>query len=265
MPEPMFLDFELAPREKQASAVRLENGIEETEFFPLPEDFNFQAFHLLRVEVDCLWLKISLDENTICFEKSLESFAPQICLLTESSTAAFSGFALTAGFEDLFEDSNLEKRGWRKLSENGEARVADKNLLLTSRDRSETIFYKEISARDFELAVNFRLVETFGENFRFGFCPAFAETAQAEFFSIEKTGGRWILKAGNSGETFALPESYAPDVFHQIRFLKVNDQIVLRLETETLGIISAPTLSTRIALSAQNASVAFDMIRLTVL
>jgi GH43 family beta-xylosidase len=257
--------FQLAPEERQASAVRLEDGAEQSETFALPEDFDFQAFHLLRVEIDCLSLKISLDENTIRFEKILETFAPQISLLTENSTAAFSGFALTKGFEDLFEDPNLEKRGWRKISAGGEARVADENLLLTSRDRNETILGKEITTDDFELAVNVRLVETFGGNFRFGFYPAFEAAAQNAFFSIEKTGENWILKAGDDGETFALPEGFAPDVFHQFRLLKIKDKIVLRLEAETLGVVDAPTLSTAIALFVQNASVAFDMVRLTAL
>jgi GH43 family beta-xylosidase len=256
--------FLLAPDEKRAVAVWVENGVEQIEFFPLAGDFDFQVFHLLRVEVDYLSLKISLDENTIRFKKTLESRAPQISLFSENLPAAFSGFALTGGFEDLFEDSDLEKRGWRKIS-GGEARIEDKNLFITSRDESETILVKEITPGDFELAVNFCLTETFGENFRFGFYPAFVKAAKGALFSIEKTGENWILKAGSSGETFALPESCAPGVFYQIRFLKIRDKIVLQMETETLGVIDAPPPATQIALSVQNASVAFDMVRFTVL
>ncbi|HEX8737065.1 MAG TPA: glycoside hydrolase family 43 protein, partial [Pyrinomonadaceae bacterium] len=164
--------FLLAPNRKQAVAVWTENGGEQSQAFALAADFDFQAFHLLRVEVDYLGLKISLDENTIRFAKILESLAPQISLLSENSPAAFSGFALTSGFEDLFEDEDLEKRGWRRISAGGAARVEDKNLIIASLDESETILGKETSPDDFELALNFRLAETFGENSRLSIYPA---------------------------------------------------------------------------------------------
>ncbi|HEY0051532.1 MAG TPA: glycoside hydrolase family 43 protein [Pyrinomonadaceae bacterium] len=259
--------FQLAPDEKRASAVWFENGVEQIEDFALAEDFDFQAFHLLRVEIDWLWLKVSLDENTVRCVKILENFAPQISLLTERSTAAFSGFALTEGFEDLFEAANFEKRGWRKISANGAARVEDKNLIITSREKNETILCKETAADDFELTVNFRLAEVFDENFRVGFYPAFAENAEKRFFAIEKTGENWILKAAGDGEpqAFRLPKNFSPDVFHQFRFLKIKDKIVLQFEGETLGIVEAPPDSGKIAVSVQNASVVFDMVRFTVL
>lgn len=263
--ETRVADFQLAPDENRARVVWSENGIRQSEAFALAADFDFRAFHLLRVEVDCFSLKISLDENAFRFEKILEAHAPQISLFSENAAAAFSGFALTAGFEDLFEDANFEARGWRKVSASGEARVEDKNLIITSRDDEETFFCKETAAGDFELAVNFRLLEAFGENFRLGFHTAFDETAGRAFFSIEKAGESWILKAGEGGETLALPENFSADVFRQLRFLKIKDKIVLQLETETLGIIDAPPDSGKIALSVRNASVAFDMARFTVL
>ncbi|HEX8249400.1 MAG TPA: family 43 glycosylhydrolase [Pyrinomonadaceae bacterium] len=260
--------FQLSPEERRASAVWFENGVEQIENFALAEDFDFQAFHLLRVEIDCLWLKVRLDENTVRCRKILENFAPQISLLTENSAAAFSGFALTAGFEDLFEDANLEKRGWRKISASGAAHVEDKNLVITARGESETILCKETPSDDFELTLNFRLPETFGENSGLGFYPAFAETAETPFFSMEKSGENWILKAETLDETkeFRLPENFSPDVFHQFRFLKIKNKIVLQFEAETLGTVHAPPSgSGKIALSVRNASAAFDMVRFTVL
>lgn len=254
--------FLFVPEKKQAVAVWLENGSEQNKIFALAEDFDFQAFHLLRVETDFLWLRVLLDENTIRFEKTLESNAPQISLLSENSNAAFSGFALTTGFEDLFETPDLEKRGWREFSISGAAQIEEKNLIITSRNETETIFGKKIPPGDFELAINFRLLETFGENFRFGFYPAFDEANEQTFLSIEKEDANWILKNGG-GETLALPENFSPDVFHQFRFLKIKEKIILQLETETLGIIDAPTITGKIALFVQNASVAFDMVRLT--
>jgi GH43 family beta-xylosidase len=266
--------FLLAPDKKQALAAWLEKDTEKIETFALSEDFDFQAFHLLRVEVDCLRLKISLDESAVRFEKILETGAPQISLFSENANAAFSGFALTAGFEDLFEDANPEKRGWRKISAGGAARIEDKNLIIAGGSgENEAILCKEPSSPgDFELAINFRFMEeTFGENSRFGVHPAFVETAaETPFFSIEKSGEDWVLKTSGGGETFPLPKNFSPGVFHQFRFLKIRDKIVLRLESETLGIVAAPPITAaaaagEIALFVRNASAVFDMVRVSAL
>ncbi|MDQ3797911.1 MAG: glycoside hydrolase family 43 protein [Acidobacteriota bacterium] len=273
--------FLLVPGEKQAFAAWMENGVEQTRTFALSEDFDFQAFHLLRVEVDSLRLKISLDENAVRFEKILEASAPQISLFSKDAKAAFSGFALTAGFEDLFENANPEKRGWRKISAGGAPRVEGGNLIIDGGNSSgsggenETILCKDAPpSDDFELAINFRFLdETPGENSRFGVYPSFDETAAAAtaetpFFAIEKSGENWILKT-SGGETFPLPKSFSPAVFHQFRFLKIKDKFVLQLEAETLGIVEAPRADTggsgKIALSVRDASAAFDMVRLSAL
>jgi hypothetical protein len=258
--------FLLAPDLKQAKAVWFENGVERTETFALGEDFDFQAFHLLRVDVDYLSLKISLDENAIRFKKVLETAATRISLFSEKSASAFSGFTLTEGFEDLFENASLEQRGWQLISNGGEYKIENQNLVISSRNGNKTILGKDSSPNDFELTVNICILETFGENAGFGFSTSFDETAQTSIFTIERSDNNWVLKTRADDETkvLALPESFSPEVFHQFRFLKIGDKIVLQLEMTTIGIINVLTNdSGKIALSAQNASIAFDMVRLT--
>ncbi|MDQ3130452.1 MAG: hypothetical protein M3Q99_06795 [Acidobacteriota bacterium] len=184
--EQEFLKFLILPDENCAVAVWFENGAEQTQSFALAEDYDFQSCHLLKIEVDNFFVRIRLDENAARFEKFTENAGTRIALVAENS-AAFSGFALTKGFEDTFEDENLEVKGWRKLTESGEFKVENKNLIVSSRSETETIVCKGTPENDYEFAVNFRLEEITAENASFGFYPAFNENAASPFFTFERT------------------------------------------------------------------------------
>ncbi|HEX8636461.1 MAG TPA: hypothetical protein VF692_00250, partial [Pyrinomonadaceae bacterium] len=140
-------------------------------------------------------------------------------------------------------------------------------LIVSSDDESETTLCKEISANDYDLAINFRLQESFTADGAFGFYPAFDENRQTPCFAFEKTNGAWnlIVKNHSESKNFELPDNFSLDVFRQLRFVKKSDKIFLLLETETLGMIEAVPSSARFALTVKNSAVAFDMIRLTVL
>lgn len=265
--EQAVLKFSLSSENNRVSVSWLEIDIEKTKTFVLAEDFDFQAFHLLRVEIDYSSIKITLDETAVRFEKILEDAGTQISLFAENTSAAFSGFALTEGFEDLFENADLEKKGWRKISGNGDLRVENQHLIVSGKGESETILSKEIPRGDYELAINLRLHESYVGAVAFGFYPVFDESEQTPCFAFEKTNGAWNLTVKNQVESkiFALPENFSPDVFRQLRFVKKGDNIFLLLETETLGMIEATPPSARFALTVKNSAVAFDMIRLTVL
>lgn len=256
-------EFLFAPGEKQATAVWLENGAKQSESFPLFDDFDFHAFHLLRIETDNRWLKISLDENSLRFEKKMENTGSQIALSAKKMRAAFSGFALTCGFEDLFENDFFAEKGWEKISESGECRTKNGNLIIADRGGRETIATKASVSGDFEFAVNFRLAEIANENFRLGFYAAFNEMNPKPTLTLEKALHGFVLKSENESEIFNLPEGYSPEIFHQIRFRKNGFRIVVEFETKVLGEIGAPPGDAKIALSATNAVVEFDMARVS--
>jgi GH43 family beta-xylosidase len=260
--------FLFLPNEKRIAVVWFENGVEQTEISTLANVCDFESFHLLRIETDELFVKITLDENRFRFEKFTETIGNRIALIAENSTVAFSGFALTRGYEERFENENLEKKGWRKMTESGEWKIENQNLFLASRNETETIICRGTPEENYEFAVNFRLEEISSENGSFGFYPAYDENTPTPYFLIEKTNaGQWVLSAKIADETklFTLPENFSPEVFRQISFVKIAGKIVVTLETETLGIVDAPPIPTVIALSVRNAAVVFDMARVTVL
>ncbi len=87
----------------------------------LPSDFDPAAFHLVRIEVDGLRVSLALD-GLPAWEGRLAGPCAGVSLLTEQMAAEFSGFALTAGWEDLF-TGDLQDSGWEAPARLGEARA----------------------------------------------------------------------------------------------------------------------------------------------
>jgi len=262
-----ILEFSLLPKTQKAKIHWFENGEEREEFLDLPEDFNFEAIHLLRVETDYRFVKIKLDEAILNFEKLVEKIPHQIALIAENAQAAFSGFALTAGFEDLFEwkESELPGRGWQMLNDNGICQIVDKQMILTNESDDEFVMTKGEAAADFEYAVNLRRLEDFGENAAFGFLFLDENDSIALRLSLLETEGKFYLAEEKSGQNIALPEAFTPDIYHQFRFLKRGEKLRLQSEGIELEEFSNCGENVRVALFCRRASLAFDAVRLTVL
>jgi GH43 family beta-xylosidase len=259
--------FSILPGSNEAAVYYSENGKSTKEKFSLPEDFQSSAFHLLRIEVDGKFIKFALDEANFHFEKLLEHSSNRIALTAKNMRAGFSAFSLTEGFEDLFDwyGSEIQRRGWKKLSETIDCRVENGELLLSSRGQDETILTKGSVAENFEFMVNIRLVETFDENTSFGFLLLNEKDEEIERFVFEGEPENFYLSTGNGSQKFSLPVSFVPENYHQFRFLKLNEKIFLQLEEFDLGSISSANDKSKIALFCRSSSVAFEMVRLTIL
>ncbi len=223
----------------------------------LPKDFNFSAIHLLRVEADGFRVKISLDERFL-FDEMLEKFSTQIALTAKNAKAAFSGFALTEGFEDLFDWKNaeIEQHGWRKSSDKAVWRIENQELIFENRSASEAFLTKGEEHKNFEFAANIRLLESFDASADFGFLlsepPAVA-------------GGLSV------GKQFSLLKSNPPVTaetssdLRQFRIIKLGEKLIFQSEGINLLETAAPNENCRIAVFCKNSRIALEMVRLTIL
>lgn len=261
-----FLKFYLDPNDKKAEFYWFENGSEKIESCVLPNDFDFQSFHLWQAEVDYKWVKIRLDEQTI-FQKNLDNVPLQVSLAAENCRAAFSGFSLTNGFEELFEQNDLKLRGWKINSGDGQWQIEKQNLVITNQGTEKTIFEKPISKENFELTFNLCFLETFAEDFQFSIDFLLDEGEQPFSFSFTKCNNKWILhsRVNELNKVFSLPEGFSLNTFRQFSLLKINDKFLLKSETEIIGILDKVQSIKNFSFAIQNASIAFDMIRLTIL
>jgi hypothetical protein len=109
------------------------------------------------------------------------------------------------------------------------------------------------------------LIETFGEDSAFGFLLLNQDAEIISRFTIEESEESFYLTDEKKSLKLALPKSFAPENYHQFRFFKTGEKIVLQLEEINLGETAAPESKARIGLFCKNSTAAFEMARLTVL
>ena len=191
------------------------------------------TIHLLRVEVDGIRGSFTLD-GALLWQGRLERPADRLALATGHDAAEFSGFALTAGWEDLF------------VEEGGRLRVTGSEI------------FRGPAFVDYELVVNARLVEKSGV---WTIAPAL-DGESGPRLCLERREGMWTLVSLGPGEQiFPLPVFFDPFRDQQLRFRKAGGSIEVSWEGQALGSVLAPEGATRIGLGGTAAS--FEMVRVT--
>ncbi|HEV7903581.1 MAG TPA: glycoside hydrolase family 43 protein [Pyrinomonadaceae bacterium] len=273
------LEFTIEPEANEARVRRqsADDGQLETRF-ALPADFAPRAFHLLRVVVDESFATIFLDERVVRWQGTLNAAPDSVALVAEAGAqAAFKGFELTHGWEELFtqDGRTLAARGWQHNP--GDWRLEDGLLRYDDpAGRPDGVaIHRGPPLESYELVVNARLerkgVRGVGG---YGFYPASRPGAAAEpdpQIAVEPDGeaeGKWLLVARNWKNTspverWPLPASFDPFVMQQFRFRKQNGRLSVHWEAEPLCELDTTTEATGIGLYAVRAHVAFDMVRVT--
>lgn len=215
----------------------------------LPPDFDPAAFHLIRVEVDGLRVSLALDGLPV-WEGRLAGPCARVSLVAERMAAEFSGFALTAGWEDLF-TGDLRDSGWQLLQ--GSAKVAGGRL-----HASGALLVKEPALAWRTLVVNARVeseegswvVLPAGESGpRITVEPAPAPAANG-----------WALRGcGYGGDhTWPLPAGFDPFVDQQLRFQREGNRLSIEWESYAVGEMEVPEGPVPIGLGGR---ASFDAVR----
>jgi GH43 family beta-xylosidase len=285
------LQFLLDPKAGEARVEwHAEDGASERVRFALPADFAPRAFHALRVVVDDSYATIFLDERVVRWQGTFNATPDSAALVTtEGARAAFKGFALTNGWEELFTptERTLAARGWQH--DRAGWRLQDDLLRFDAPEASDEVNSEgDSDASDgsimrgpllesYELVVNVRLEREHSRGGGcYGFYPAYAGGANAAehdpLITVERdaTGGTWSLVRRNlknaaQRESWPLPESFDPFVMQQFRFRKQGGRLLIHWEATPLCELDTTTEATAIGLYARRAPVAYDMVRVTAL
>ncbi|HEV2882962.1 MAG TPA: glycoside hydrolase family 43 protein [Pyrinomonadaceae bacterium] len=271
------LQFTIEPQANEARVRWLAtDGARAETRFALPADFEPRALHLLRAEVDERHATIFLDERLVRWQGTLNIAPDEVALVTEG-TAAFKGFELTTGWEELFmrPERSLSARGWRYDGQGWQL----KDGLLRFDDaegRDHRVITKGTPLESYELVVNVRLErEHPGGKGCYGFYPAAGATDFERLFTVERSekDDGWILVARTLKtdslenvsivESWPLPASFDPFVMQQFRFRKQQGRLAIGWEATPLGDIAITVEATGVGLYAHRACVAFDMVRVT--
>jgi GH43 family beta-xylosidase len=272
------LDFVIEPKGNEARvswATTTTGGARAETRFALPSDFDARALHLLRAEVDGRHATIFLDERVVRWQGTLHVAPDAVALVTEgAATAAFKGFQLTIGWEELFTrpERSLAERGWRH-EDDGDGWSLKDDLLRFEDAEGGGLITREPALDAYELVVNARLERESSRGAGgYGFRPAAgAKDSPDSLFTVERDGAggdRWTLVARHHEndlplESWPLPESFDPFVMQQFRFRKQHGRLAIAWEATPLGETDVAGEATRVGLYARRASVAFDMVRLT--
>ncbi len=271
--EQEVLFFKLLPQENRAAIAwglpgESDNRWIEQEF-ALPPDFKMDAYHLLRVEADEALVKIRLDHTTVKWYETLNMPPQNINLWTDSAAAAFTGFALTRGWQDLFAEqyTNLQQLGWQTKANEDGWMIKDQQLWYQNRHTLDSIITKSVLPNSYEMVVNVKLCSEAVAGSGYGFLPALNTSGVNVLFTVEKTEKGWAMMYDEPAMThvFPLPETFDPFNYQQFRFRKQQNLLTLQHESQILGSVETPQATTHIGLYAYKVVAAFDMVRVTAL
>ena len=221
--------------------------------FSLPDSFLPGAFHHLRVEVDHRWASIALDDADVMFTTGLGSAVEGVVLTAADDHASFSAFSLTYGFEELFADDKIARRGW-KVDDAEAISFEQRDLLVDREGGNKARLSKPVPSVDHELAVNLCPV-------RFG--PKGSIAIRAGYAITITATGTLDLAVGDS--RIVLSNDYGLGHYRQLRAVRRPGTLDLYLDGRHLITTPAIDHQTEIELEVVDAVVAIDMVRFTLL
>jgi len=220
----------------------------------------------MRIDLDERALRVSIDEVVLKIEILTGKLSSQIALLSENMQAAFSAFALTKGFEDLFEweTEEADRRGWRLPTPTGEIRLERGHLTFAGPTEKDSWLVKGEAAADFVFSANYRLVEKYDDRANFGFLVLDSNDLVEARFLFVSENNQYVLKSDRGPDRFSLPTNFDLTDYHQFSFVKFGDKMIVQLEEYVLGQVPLPPIELKIGLFCQCATVALDGVRLTI-
>jgi GH43 family beta-xylosidase len=215
---------------------------------------NSSFFRLLRLEVDGPRVSASLDEGVPFFQGTIPGSVTALSLTAGAAPAEFSGFALTRGWEDLFEeDGDPGALSWEIL-DGGSWRVEQGGL----HGEGTSWIAKGPALGSYLVVFNARLDQGDG----YAFAPALAG-AEGPRIHLERRGTEWTLRKGE--QIFTLPAAFDPSIEQQFRFRKIGGEVEIAWEGLQLGTVEAPPGPARVALAAIRGVASFEAVRVTAL
>ncbi|HYX22674.1 MAG TPA: glycoside hydrolase family 43 protein [Thermoanaerobaculia bacterium] len=197
----------------------------------------------------------------IRFEAKTAGPATGVALVAEGTAVELSGFALTVGWEELFEEgTDPAALGWEVLDDGGEWRIEGGELVGFS-EMTSTISWiaRGPALESYELVVNARLVD--GSEDGFGIAPALdSGGAGPRLLLARQKPGDWALCAGE--KILPLPAAFDPFQYQQLRCRRDGTKVEIAWEGLHLGAVEVPPGPARIGLGARGAAW-FDAVRVT--
>lgn len=261
----VVLRFSLLSLASQALVgCRADDGVVLEQRLFLPSTFLHDVYHRLRIECNGSTFKAGLEGVVAQFTGRFSGLPIGASLVTREMSAAFSGFAATIGWQDTFCDPlvNPLELGWNADDRNWQ--ISNGELRGVSRTELGTSIFKGSLLDSYELVINVKLSEGFAERARYGIYPAVRPDEPGPLLTItRRVSGGWCISLGTA--KLPLPDEFDPFISQQFRIRKGKGLSTIWWESILLGSLRVPDAPTRVGLYAADASVGFDLVRITAL
>jgi GH43 family beta-xylosidase len=231
-------------------------------------EFLTDALHRVTIETDGSHIRVKLDDTYLSIEREFPSAPAHLSLFTDHADVTFSGFELTEGFEDRFESEVGDPsglHGWTATTDDVDLIVRDQELIFTNLRDRESIIYKGEANENFEFTANIRLKGPAEPGCSYGFVLSDEESRPLAHFEFSEVEGRFYLANDDSSSAAELPFDFNTRLFYQFRFRKQSGRLYFDIETIPLGSVAVSAPTAKIGIFSRNASVALEMVRLTVI
>lgn len=255
-----LLQARLAPGAGEAIVTwRTSQGTQQQRF-ALPDTFDFAAYHLLRLEVAGQHACVALDDGVISWQDTVAAGATTLALRCESARAAFSGFALTRGWQTLFTDNaSLQAQGWR--GDHLQAwQVSQQRLVYNGKDGSRLCGEPRFAS--YQLVVNAALEHGAG-GACYGFLPALDGAGEGPLLTVSQADDGWRLtwRDGEEATVYPLPQAFDAGIMQQFRFIKEGGRLTVFWEAHHIADGPVTAGAAQVGLYAHGGPAAFDMVR----
>ena len=229
----------------------------------LPEPLDFSAFQHLSIEADGHFVRFRINGLPFKTVASLEFACDRFAIETRNSHIEIRGFALTQGYEDLFDrDGNdAVDSAWNT---NGpiDARVSDGELRVSA-GGGEGFAWKGEPSRSFDFAASIRSIREEGPPDGFGFVLVDKNGAKLRELVIGTVDGQTVLRDTLNGVSLPLPSSYQGESHRQFRFLRLGRRLRIESEDLFLGELEMDSNPAIVGIFTKGATVAAEMVRWT--
>ena len=223
----------------------------------LSAGFEWDAKHLIRIDIDHRKLKIALDEAELPpGVHILDAPVSSVSVNGEEIDLEISSVQITEGFEELFESElPIEFGGWTAKGE-AKRRFFEGELLIDAEGSFE--MHKHRALQRSEFAANFRILgeDRTGE---FGLTMRSEQNALLRFVMDASAHSLTI----NGRPIYKIPDDVDLREYHQLRIIKSGIQALCYFDDRLVNTVAVDDVATSASVFADRVSVALEMIRLT--
>jgi GH43 family beta-xylosidase len=231
----------------------------------LPSGLDLTKDLLVRVDVNAKRTSIVVGANNATIQASTAEICRRVVLFSDGAECEFAAFALTEGFEELFEGGEASgiMEPWHASGKNVSFVKETSEVLLDGKEKLATLSRPIGPAAELQFEVNIRAVDPRASDGQLGLLLTFADGTEMRFGISDNGKALFITSQADllrefSGEADAL-------IYCQLRVLKAGEELIAYCNGTELGKVDRPGEVTEVGAFCENTEAAVEMVSMMVI